>query len=168
MPRRPIPLIKLILLICLVLLISLISLFSFNAFAKDTPSQPKTFRKDAVLKIISQSGEEQLWDIEIADSDAKRVTGLMNRYTMEPYQGMLFVFDYEEIQGFWMKNTYLSLDMLFISADFRIVQIYENAFPLHEDVIKSEVRAKYVLEILGGMAENNGISVGDYVEIVRN
>jgi len=167
MRRLPFSLISLIPLILLFSFITLITLFPFSACAKNTPSQPKTFRKDAVLKIISQTGEEQFWDIELADTDAKRVMGLMNRYTMEPQQGMLFIFDYEEIQTFWMKNTYLSLDMLFISADFRIVQIHENAFPLHEDLISSNVRAKYVLEILGGMASKSGISVGDVVEIMN-
>jgi len=143
--------------------------FTICACAKNTPSQHIPFRKDTTLKIISPSGQEQLWDIEIADTDVKRIKGLMNRYSMEPQQGMLFIFDYEDIQSFWMKNTYLSLDMLFISADFEILQIYENAFPLNENVIISEVKAQYVLEILGGMAKKNGIKVGDRVELgIRN
>jgi hypothetical protein len=122
------------------------------------------FTLDGTITIITSSGCEIEFEIEYAISDAKRVQGLMFRYKMEPNQGMLFFFDDEDYQTFWMKNTYLSLDMIFINSEFEIVYIHENAFPLSETQIVGEVPAKYVLEILGGASRRLGINVGDKVE----
>jgi len=135
--------------------------------AKNTPQKEVVFQKDATLVITTATGDQHSFDIEIADTEVKRVKGLMNRYKMDTNQGMFFIFDREDVQSFWMKNTYLSLDMLFISADYRIVDIYENAFPLSESLITSEARAKYVLELLGGTVKKNSVNIGDVVEIVE-
>jgi len=138
-----------------------------SSCTNQVPQKEVSFSKDAVLNIATATGEQHSFEIEIADTEVKRVKGLMNRYKMDANQGMLFIFDYEEIQSFWMKNTYLSLDMVFISADYRIVDIYENAFPLNEAPIISEARAKYVLELLGGTVKKSNISIGDLVEVVK-
>ena len=122
------------------------------------------FRKDAELRIVSEQNEI-VFEVELADTPARRVQGLMFRYKMEPNQGMFFIFDHEEPQSFWMKNTYLSLDMIFIDENFQIVQIYENAFPLKEEPIVSDYPARYVLEILGGTAKMVGIEIGNSVEL---
>jgi len=119
------------------------------------------------LKVVTQS-DTLLFDIEIADDRDKRAQGLMFRYKMEPNQGMIFVFDTSEILSFWMKNTFISLDMLFINEDFEIIQIHENAFPLSEEPIRSNYPAKYVLEILGGVSARKGINVGDVVRLVAD
>jgi len=125
------------------------------------------FTKDAELRIITAENDTLFFDIEIADTPHKRNQGLMFRYSMEPNQGMLFVFDYPDIQSFWMRNTYISLDIIFIDEHFRIVYIHENAFPLCEEPIFYNQPTKYVLELLGGVAERKGIGVGDEVGIMR-
>ena len=121
------------------------------------------FSKDAELMILIGENDTLYFDIEIADTPHKRNQGLMFRYKMEPNQGMLFVFDYPEIQSFWMRNTYISLDIIFIDEHFQIVQIHSNAFPLCEEPIFSDVPVRYVLELLGGVTERFGISVGGVV-----
>jgi hypothetical protein len=121
------------------------------------------FTHDATVTIFTSSGDEIEFDVEYAIDYAKRAQGLMWRYRMEPNQGMLFFFEYEDYQTFWMKNTYLSLDMIFINSEFEIVYIHENAFPLDETQITGAVPARYVLEVLGGTSHRIGIGVGDRV-----
>ena len=123
------------------------------------------FTKDAALKIITQN-DTLFFDVELADNHDKRTQGLMFRYSMEANQGMFFIFDFSDIQSFWMRNTFISLDMLFINEDFEIIQIHENAFPLSEEPILSNYPAKYVLEILGGVSMRKGIRVGDVVRLI--
>jgi len=126
------------------------------------------FRKDARLKIVNAVNDTLFFDIEIADDHVSRMRGLMFRYSMERDQGMLFIFDFPDIQSFWMQNTFISLDMLFIDDDYRIVHIHENAFPLCEEPIFSTFPVRYVLEILGGVSQKLGIQVGDVVIIMNN
>jgi len=124
------------------------------------------FKKDAEIKIFTND-KEILFDVELASEPLKRMQGLMFRYKMEPNQGMFFTFEVIEPQSFWMKNTYLSLDMIFIDENFKIVQIHENAFPLREDHILSDFPAKYVLEILGGVSKKSGVEVGNIVQLIN-
>lgn len=105
--------------------------------------------------------------VEVADSPEERSHGLMYRTNMPMDQGMLFIFDEESERSFWMKNTLIPLDIIFIDSDYTIVNI-ENAIPCEEDpceLYSSEKPAKYVIEVIGGYTENYGISKGDKVEI---
>ena len=104
------------------------------------------------------------FSVEVADTDAKRQRGLMFRHEMAADAGMLFHFDRVEPVSFWMKNTYLPLDMLFIAADGRIVHIHERAVPESERPIGPPQPVLAVLELLGGTAQRLGIKVGDRVE----
>ncbi len=101
---------------------------------------------------------------EIADSDAERTQGLMHRETLAASAGMLFVFDDEDMRFFWMKNTPLSLDIIFISADKKIVSIAENTTPFSEAPISSEFPAKFVLEVNAGFSATQGLAVDQSVE----
>lgn len=99
-------------------------------------------------------------DIEIADNDAERSTGMMLRDKMSYNQGMLFIFQYERVQSFWMRNTQISLDMLFINSERKIVTIHQKTTPFSEESYPSDEPAKYVLEVKAGFVEKFRIKEG--------
>lgn len=101
--------------------------------------------------------------VEIADDDAERQHGLMYRTSMPDRHGMLFIFPRARPQAFWMRNTYMPLDIIYIGADGRIVSIQANARPFDESPLPSEGPAIGVLEIYGGKAAELGIKPGDRV-----
>jgi uncharacterized membrane protein (UPF0127 family) len=101
--------------------------------------------------------------VEVAADKASREKGLMYRTKLAPDAGMLFDFREEEFQVFWMKNTPLPLDMLFIRADGTISTIAENAVPYSLDPIQSSEPVRAVLEIRGGRAQALGIQPGNKV-----
>ncbi|MDB5579816.1 MAG: hypothetical protein JWR80_4992 [Bradyrhizobium sp.] len=114
------------------------------------------------LDIISKSGVHK-FSVEMAVTDAERAQGLMYRKELPDGQGMLFDFRKEQELGFWMKNTYIPLDMIFIRADGRILRIAENTTPLSEALVPSRGQARAVLEVIGGTARKLGIAPGDQV-----
>lgn len=108
--------------------------------------------------------------VEIAADDASRERGLMWRDHMEPDHGMLFVFEHESPQAFWMKNTKIPLDMLFLDHTGKLVGLQERVPPCKADpcpVYPSGASALYVLELNGGVAHSLGLKLGDSVEIHR-
>ena len=105
--------------------------------------------------------------IEIADTDSARTRGLMQRQGLPPQSGMLFVFDQEEPQSFWMANTPLSLDMFFVDADSQIVSIKKYTRPLSPESVVSDAPAQYVIETAAGFADSRGITVGSRVQWQR-
>jgi uncharacterized protein len=114
------------------------------------------------LEIVTATGRHA-FQVEIADNDATREHGLMDRRYMAPDHGMLFEFDREEPVSFWMKNTYIPLDMIFIAPSGVVTHIAANAEPLSERVIPSGSPCIAVLELNGGMAASIGLKVGDKV-----
>jgi len=100
---------------------------------------------------------------EVAATPAQRETGLMYRFSLKPDHGMIFVFDREEPQAFWMKNTYIALSIAFIAADGRIVNILEMS-PQDETTRWSSGPAQYALEMRKGWFAEHGIKAGDRVE----
>lgn len=126
-------------------------------------------------KILVQTSQNQVeFEVEIADSVEERAQGLMNRKSMLDNQGMFFIFPKPDNLTFWMKNTYLPLDMIFIDQDWQVVKIAKTAQPcLEEDdkkcpYYRSEVNAQYVLEIKAGLAENKGIKEGDKISLITS
>jgi uncharacterized membrane protein (UPF0127 family) len=103
--------------------------------------------------------------VEVADTDSEQEYGLMNRTSMAPYHGMLFVFNDEETRSFWMKDTLISLDMVFLDSSGLIVDINKNATPLSEIVFTAKSPSKYVVEVNGGFCDLHGIRVGDNTTI---
>jgi hypothetical protein len=103
--------------------------------------------------------------LEVADTPEVRQRGLMYRSALPEGRGMLFVFDADADHDFWMKNTLIPLDMLFIAADGRVVGIHANATPLSTAAIRVGRPSRYVLEVPGGYAGRHGIAVGDRVEL---
>ena len=103
--------------------------------------------------------------VEVARTEPEHAKGLMFREHLDADAGMLFVYEDESIRAFWMKNTLIPLDMLFISADHHVVGIVENAEPQTETVRQVDRPAQYVLEVNGGFSAAHGITEGTAVEI---
>ncbi|MGH8172122.1 MAG: DUF192 domain-containing protein [Rhodanobacteraceae bacterium] len=112
----------------------------------------------------------QRFSVEIVADEASREKGLMNRTSMEADHGMLFVFDDDAPRAFWMKNTKLSLDMLFFNADRKLISVQHRVPPCLADpcpAYSSGAPARYVLELNGGQAEKLGVTPGDEMVIHR-
>jgi uncharacterized protein len=114
------------------------------------------------LEIVTSTGRHA-FQVEIANNDATREHGLMDRRYMAPDHGMLFEFDREAPVAFWMKNTYIPLDMIFIAPSGVVTHIAANAEPLSERVIPSGGPSVAVLELDGGIAASIGLKVGDKI-----
>ena len=114
------------------------------------------------LEIVSKTGV-QAFSVELVENDADRAKGLMYRKELPEGKGMLFDFHREQDVSFWMQNTYIPLDMLFIRADGRILRIAENTEPLSTRMIASGGPVRAVLEVIGGTARKFGIAPGDRV-----
>lgn len=97
---------------------------------------------------------------ELAVTEAEHARGLMHRVSLAHNGGMLFIFDNEEVRYFWMRNTVIPLDMIFIDSQKRVVNIHRGAKPMDETAISSRFPAKYVLEISAGLVSQCGISSG--------
>ena len=114
------------------------------------------------LEIVTKSGVH-VFSVEMATTEQEKETGLMYRKELADGKGMLFDFSPEQEVSMWMKNTYISLDMIFIRADGRILRIVENTEPLSTKIISSQGPARAVLEVVAGTAQKYGIRPGDRV-----
>jgi uncharacterized membrane protein (UPF0127 family) len=123
------------------------------------------FKKEGELTFISKSTNKAVAtiEIELANTDLERMQGLMFRHQMPSNQGMLFVFDSPEPRSFWMKNTYISLDIIYVNEKKEIVSIVESAQPLSEESLPSGAKAQYVVEVVGGFCKGYGLGIGDKV-----
>jgi uncharacterized membrane protein (UPF0127 family) len=132
---------------------------------KTIKTVPVTFKKEGDLHILKKESDSLLTtlDIEIADTDYERETGLMYRSSMEQSQGMLFVFDDVSMHYFYMKNTEFPLDLIFVDDQMKIASFQKNARPMNENSLSSKVPVKYVLEVNAGMADKWSLSVGDSI-----
>ena len=116
----------------------------------------------STLEIATKSGV-QIFSVEMATTEDEKQKGLMYRRELADGKGMLFDFSPEQQISMWMKNTYISLDMIFIRADGRILRIAENTEPESTAIISSGGLAKGVLEVIAGTAQKYGIQPGDRV-----
>jgi len=114
------------------------------------------------LEIASKTGVH-VFAVEMAENDAERAKGLMFRKELPEGRGMLFDFHREQEVSFWMENTYIPLDMIFIRGDGRILRIAENTEPLSTRIISSGGPVRAVLEVIAGTARKLGIAPGDRV-----
>jgi uncharacterized protein len=131
-----------------------------NSTNNSTVAEPQ-FKKEGELTFLKN--QEKL-TIEIADNEAETTQGLMYRRTMPDSCGMVFIFADSQPRNFWMKNTYLPLDILFLDESKRIVTIQANRTPFSEEQIPSFEDAKYVLEVNAGYCKRKGIEKGDVVK----
>lgn len=151
----------------IVLIIALAAFLIINNFInKDSEPEVKyyTFTKDGILVFSDSLGNEKInIDIEIADTEYKRQLGLMNRKSMEEKQGMLFIFNEERFQSFWMLNTLISLDIMFVNNEKKIVTIHKNTTPLSQQSYPSTEPAIFVVEVIAGFSDKYSIQVGDKI-----
>jgi uncharacterized membrane protein (UPF0127 family) len=147
-----------------ILSLVLISFF-FNQCQKSNQNQVREqnvlFKNEGKLSILNNEKKTLAeFKIEIADSPYERQTGLMYRDKLEKQHGMLFVFENSELRGFYMKNTLIPLDLIFIDEYYEIIHIHSKATPYETASISSQLPAKYVFEINGGLSEQIGIQKG--------
>jgi len=107
------------------------------------------------------------FNLEVADTEAQRERGLMFRTELAPDAGMLFDYHKEQLAAFWMQNTLIPLDMIFVAADGTVKTIHVNARPEDPTTIPSEVPVRFVIEIPGGRSQEIGLKVGDKFEHPR-
>jgi uncharacterized membrane protein (UPF0127 family) len=106
-------------------------------------------------------------EIEIADNDQRRTQGMMYRTSMSYDRAMLFIMEYERNQSFWMRNTKMSLDIIYINANKEIVTVYRHTQPYSVSPIPSFKKAKYVVETSAGFCDKFGIEEGNNIEFAR-
>ncbi|PZD78022.1 DUF192 domain-containing protein [Mesonia sp. K7] len=124
-----------------------------------------SFTKDGELTFYKNSEILTKIDIETAVSDYEQQTGLMYRESMQPHQGMLFIYENERPRpNFYMKNTYIALDLVYINAKNQVVEINKNTTPRSSQPISAQAPAKYVLEVNAGFTDQWNIQVNDSVE----
>jgi uncharacterized protein len=145
------------------LLIPAAALFLASAGGGVSPAAAQeTFARSSVL-IETAGGGKFRFNVEMAETMAQQAQGLMFRRQMAADAGMMFPYAAPQVAAFWMKNTFIPLDMLFIAADGRISHIHPNAAPQSEASIPSKGPVKAVLELNGGLAARLGVRVGDVV-----
>lgn len=120
------------------------------------------FVKEGELALLDPTGKKVLakLDIEIAEVSQEREQGLMYRKSMLDKQGMLFLFEFQEEQSFWMHNTYIPLDIIYLNDKLEIVSIQKNAQPMSDKPLPSGKPAQYVLEINSGLSDKLGLKPG--------
>ena len=114
------------------------------------------------LEIVTKTGVH-VFSVEMATTEEEKTTGLMYRKELADGKGMLFDFSPEQEVSMWMKNTYIPLDMIFVSRKGRVVSIARNATPMSEAIISSGKPAYAVIEVNAGVADKLGIAAGDAV-----
>lgn len=125
---------------------------------------PPEFRKDGELQFINDSDSIIFnIDIELATTEEEHARGLMYRKQMDENKGMLFLFQDEDWRSFWMRNTLIPLDIIYVNAKREVVSICKNAKTLDETSLPSEAPAMYVIEINAGLCDKYGIDKGTKV-----
>lgn len=132
-----------------------------------TLNEPQTGLPTQTVVIETEAGVRHTFEAEFATTAQTRTLGLMHRKHMNINQGMLFDFHVAKGLTFWMKNTYISLDILFINAKGRIIHIARQTTPLSLAPISSKGEARWVFEINGGLSELLGITSGSQLHLKR-
>ncbi len=123
---------------------------------------PASAAAQDTIEIVTSSGVHA-FSVELATNDAERARGLMFRKSLPEGHGMLFDFQTDQPVQFWMRNTYVPLDMIFIRGDGRVLNIAQNATPLSDALIPSAGSVRGVLEVIAGTARKYHIAPGDRV-----
>ena len=124
------------------------------------------FVKEGELEFLNKDGKTVVSriDIEIADNTPERMQGLMYRKSMDENKGMLFVFQDNEQRGFYMKNTIIPLDIIFLDSAKQVLKIFKNTTPFSERTLESGMPAKYVVEVNAGYTDRYEIKDGDRIK----
>ena len=148
---------------CLIFLLSLAG-FAAGTAAAGAEQAPAPFAHLAQteVRVVTAQGEHEFW-VWIADDDRSRTQGLMFIKELPANRGMLFLFDRPHFASFWMKNTYLSLDIIFIAPGGAVTNIARDTTPLSTHPIVSEAPVAAVLELNAGTARRIGLQAGDRI-----
>jgi len=149
-----------------VVVVALLGFFIVNNFINNNEPEVEyyTFTKEGELTFTDSLGTlKAKIDIEIADNDYERQLGLMNRKEMKENEGMLFIFPLQGNQSFWMRNTLISLDILFVNDQKQIVTIHKNTKILSDQSYPAAKPSIYVVEVLAGYTDKHNILVGDKI-----
>ncbi len=130
--------------------------------------EPKFTREGELVFLKDDGSEFNKIVIEIAETPNERQMGLMYRTSMPDSVGMLFIFEQPHRQYFWMKNTYISLDIIYADENKEIVSIQKYTIPFSEDPIPSYFNAKYVIEVNAGFCDKHGLAVDNRFKFVRD
>jgi uncharacterized protein len=132
------------------------------------PYNEPQFTKDGELTFLSRNNEKIITiDIEIADTPEEKRSGLMYRHVMADTEGMVFVSGMYKYHFFWMKNTYIPLDMIFADEKMQIVKIEKNTIPLSEKLIAVPGDTQYTVEVNAGFCDRHSITIGDSIQMVK-
>ncbi len=123
------------------------------------------FASDIKTGVVELKKSNTVFKVEIANTQMKRSKGLMFRSELDIDRGMLFVFPAESYVSVWMKNTLISLDIIFISKNMMVVDLVEKASPMSKDIYTSKENTKYILEINSGLIKSLNINLGDKINI---
>ncbi len=137
-----------------------------NQQQQQQQSQEPQFKKHGELEFLKAGSKKVLKkiDIEVANNENERMLGLMFRKSMDESNGMLFIFPVQEEQSFWMKNTYISLDIIYVNDKKEIVKIYKNTTPKSTASLRSYKEAIYVVETVAGFTDKYDIKEGDLIK----
>lgn len=155
-----------------IIIVVMVAVLTFLIFYYASMNQQNSeFKKSEFKKIVinSQSGDIE-FKVEIADDPIERSEGLMYRKSLAEDKGMLFIFEKVDYVNFWMKNTLILLDVIFIDQNNKIAHIASDVKPCPDGVLQcplypSELPVKYALEINAGLAKKYGLKNGDLVEL---
>lgn len=153
--------------IIIVIVLIVAGFFIYNNFIKTNEPEMEyyTFTKEGELTFTDSTGTLRAKiNLEIADNDYERQLGLMNRKEMKEDEGMLFIFPVQDYLSFWMRNTLISLDMIFVNDQKKIVTIHKNTRILSDQSYASSQPATYVVEVLAGFVDRYNIQVGDKID----
>ena len=160
-------LLTLIIIVCALFLLN--SKFNFLKISSDTNTTTKI--ESNAVKITNGSNEVKTVNVELANTESLRQQGLMNRTYLAENDGMFFIFDSDVQSGFWMKNTLIPLDLIYIDNNRKIIDIKESFMPCTTadcPIYIAQSSFRYVLEVNSGWALKNGIKIGDCVEITTS
>jgi uncharacterized protein len=147
------------------ILLALVAVFPFSAWADSPePTGPQPELPKEKLVIVGHGGAEHVFSVEMATTEDQQTVGEMFRKSVAPDEGMLFDWGFPRPSQMWMRNTLVSLDMVFINADGTIRSIAENATPRSLAVIESRGPVRATLEIAAGTTAKLDIRVGDTVK----
>jgi hypothetical protein len=155
-----------------ILFFSLLLFINCKNEKKDTSNDKieVSFTKEGILNLKKSNTDSiiKTLDIEFAEDEYETQTGLMYRTKLGTNQGMLFIFPNTQMRSFYMKNTKIPLDIIYIDEELHIVSFQKNAKPFDETSLPSEAPAKYVLEINAGLSDEWQLEIGDKIDFIKD
>jgi uncharacterized membrane protein (UPF0127 family) len=144
-------------------LVPLITTSKVEPINLNVPAEAPNFVKEGEVTFLKNGKVHLKIDVEIAENENERAKGLMYRSSIPDSVGMLFIFDRPEPQSFWMHNTSIPLDIIYVDANKKIISIAANTEPYSDEAVPSLGDAQYVVEVNAGFSERNNIKTGDAI-----